>query len=109
MLESLFSKRSFLKYELAEDLSRIRADRTQISQILVNLVTNAAEAVGDDAGIVTLSTGESYLSDAALADTLHTGQIIAILIDRRSEDSRGARNEKRIQSQQRSRQTGNTA
>ncbi len=38
-------------------LPRIMADAGQIQQVVMNLVTNAAEAIGDCAGHVTLTTG----------------------------------------------------
>jgi PAS domain S-box-containing protein len=41
------SRLTQVSYDLAEDLPAVRADAVQIRQVLVNLVMNAAEAVGD--------------------------------------------------------------
>jgi PAS domain S-box-containing protein len=57
LLEVGISKRIALRYELAPDLPAIEADATQIRQLLMNLITNAAEAIGDAAGTITLTTG----------------------------------------------------
>ncbi|MGF1503492.1 MAG: nitrogen regulation protein NR(II) [Paracoccaceae bacterium] len=37
-----------VRYDLAEDLPPVYADRVQIQQVVVNLVRNAAEAIADD-------------------------------------------------------------
>ncbi len=70
ILDDCFSRRALLKYDVAPNLPPVRADRSQISQILINLITNAAEAVGDEPGIVTLATGEALLAAEQLAETL---------------------------------------
>ena len=57
MLSPLASKKIELKYELASSLPPVEADATQIRQVVMNLVTNACEAVGDTNGIVTVRTG----------------------------------------------------
>ena len=40
---------------LAHDLSAIAADRTQMQRVLLNLLTNAIDAVGEHAGVVSVS------------------------------------------------------
>ena len=57
MLKVGISRKISLRLDLAVDLPLIQADPTQIQQVLMNLVVNASEAVGDKAGIVTLRTG----------------------------------------------------
>jgi signal transduction histidine kinase len=42
--------------ELDERLPCIRGDVTQIRQVMMNLMTNAAEAIGDAAGTITVAT-----------------------------------------------------
>jgi PAS domain S-box-containing protein len=51
------SKKSIIKYELKEDLPVIEADEAQISQIIMNLVINSSEAIGDNNGIIIVRTG----------------------------------------------------
>ena len=57
LLEVSISKKVVLKYNFADNLPAIDADATQIRQIIMNLITNASEAVGDKSGVVALSTG----------------------------------------------------
>jgi len=60
LLESATTKKVGLSYELAADLPAVRADATQLRQIVLNLVGNAFEAIGGESGVVALST---YVTD----------------------------------------------
>jgi len=51
----------------------IYADPTQIRQVAMNLIINAAEAVGEESGMVTVATGTDTLSAAQLT-TMRFGQ-----------------------------------
>ncbi len=57
LLEVSISKKAILKYNFAENLPTFDGDVTQIRQIIMNLITNASEAIGDRSGIIALSTG----------------------------------------------------
>ena len=46
-----------LEAALASDLPLVDADVGQVQQVLMNLVINAAEAIGERGGTVTLATG----------------------------------------------------
>ncbi|MBK7976617.1 MAG: PAS domain S-box protein [Deltaproteobacteria bacterium] len=46
-----------VRYDLAPGLPKVLADRTQIQQVVINLVLNAAEALGDRPGSITIRTG----------------------------------------------------
>jgi len=61
LLEVSISKRVQLDYRLEPDLPPIEADGAQIQQVIMNLVTNASEAIGDRDGTITLATGLDYL------------------------------------------------
>jgi PAS domain S-box-containing protein len=56
-----------LRLELDHSLPPIHADAGQMQQIVMNLITNAAEAIDDDAGLVTLSTGLQMCDEALLS------------------------------------------
>ncbi|MDQ6677233.1 MAG: response regulator [Acidobacteriota bacterium] len=56
-----------IRLDLARRLPKIWADPTQIQQIIMNLVINAAESIGTGAGSVVVSTGTEHLDDAAVA------------------------------------------
>ena len=51
------SKKAVLKYNFADNLPTFDGDATQIRQIIMNLITNASEAIGDKSGVIALSTG----------------------------------------------------
>ncbi len=55
--------------ELATAPLWIEADRTQMQQVLMNLVTNAAEALGAGGGSITIRTGATQAEAADLAST----------------------------------------
>ena len=55
-----------LRFHLTSGLPTVEADSTQLQQLLMNLVINAAEAIGEDYGTVDVSTGREYLETAAL-------------------------------------------
>ncbi len=48
-----------LKLDLSRDLPLIEADPVQISQIALNLIKNASEAIGEAEGIIRLRTGKT--------------------------------------------------
>ena len=50
-----------LEADLCQDLPLIEADQVQISQIALNLIKNASEAIGDTGGTIRLRTGRAGL------------------------------------------------
>ncbi len=67
LLRVSLPKKVALRLELAEGLPPIRGDSGQIQQIVLNLVTNGAEAVDRPSGLVTISTGIRTLDRASIA------------------------------------------
>jgi CheY-like chemotaxis protein len=57
MLEISISKKAKLECHLARGLPPIEADASQIQQVVMNLITNASEAIGDQSGVITVTTG----------------------------------------------------
>jgi PAS domain S-box-containing protein len=57
LLQLSISKKVSLRYNLDRNLLAVMADATQIRQIIMNLVINASEAIGDKIGMITISTG----------------------------------------------------
>lgn len=57
MLEVSVSKKVTIIYNLEESLKTLDGDPAQIGQIVMNLVINAAEAIGDETGMITIQTG----------------------------------------------------
>jgi len=57
LLEGVVSGKAGLIYDLADDLPAVEGDVAQLSQVVMNLITNAAEAVREGAGRIVLRTG----------------------------------------------------
>jgi len=75
LLQISVSKDVRLDFELTPDLPLVEADPSQIQQVLLNLVTNAAEATGDKGGTVTIRTGSVQADRAYLATTYLSPEI----------------------------------
>jgi PAS domain S-box-containing protein len=56
LLKASISKKARLSLALAEQLPAVEADAAQLRQVVMNLVVNASEALGDSAGEIVLST-----------------------------------------------------
>jgi PAS domain S-box-containing protein len=59
LLKVSVSKHAVLKAELGQDLPPTRASAAQIRQIVMNLVTNASDAIGDRDGLIRVITRRS--------------------------------------------------
>ena len=57
LLESAASGNISVRYDFAEGTPPIEADESQMRQLAINLVTNAAEALGESGGTITIRTG----------------------------------------------------
>jgi PAS domain S-box-containing protein len=66
LLEVSISKKNILKYDFADNLPTFDGDATQVRQVVMNLITNAAEAIGDASGVIALSTGAMHCDSAYL-------------------------------------------
>ncbi len=69
LLEISVQKGVVLNYHLLPDLPAIHADGLQLRQAIINLVTNASEAIGGHSGIVRVTTGVMHCDRACLAGT----------------------------------------
>jgi CheY-like chemotaxis protein/two-component sensor histidine kinase len=67
LLKAAISKTAVLNLDIAENLPLIKADAGQIQQVVMNLITNASEAIGDKPGIVNIKTGVMECDDAMLS------------------------------------------
>src|SRR5262249_13233173 len=67
LLEAIVTKRDELTIRLAADLPQCEVDRNQVVQVLLNLVTNAVEALGDAAGTIEIETGRMTVDARWLA------------------------------------------
>ena len=67
LLQTAIAKTASLELRLAAQLPPIRADVAQVQQIVMNLITNASEALGGQPGVITLTTGVQDYDQAALS------------------------------------------
>jgi nitrogen-specific signal transduction histidine kinase/ActR/RegA family two-component response regulator len=70
LLSVSISKKAALHIRLARGLPAIHADSVQIQQVVMNLVTNASEALGDRQGDISIETEAEDLDAAYLAKHL---------------------------------------
>jgi len=78
MLEVSISKKVRLTYNPMNNVPPVEADATQLRQIILNLITNASEAIGGGSGEISLAVGvmecdRSYLSGAFIDEVLPAG------------------------------------
>jgi PAS domain S-box-containing protein len=66
LLEVSISKRAMIDYRFGRNLPLMRGDPSQLRQLILNLVTNASEAIGEGSGVIFLSTGVVHCDQAYL-------------------------------------------
>lgn len=81
LLEVSISKKAVLKYNFASNLPAIEGDATQIRQVIMNLITNASDALEEKSGVIVVSTGamhcdREYLSETFLDEALEEGDYV---------------------------------
>ena len=81
LLEVSISKKAGLRCELDPNLPSIEADAAQLRQVVMNLITNASDALETEDGTITLRTGvsevdASYLDDTEVGDDLSPGHYV---------------------------------
>jgi PAS domain S-box-containing protein len=85
LVETSISKKVQLRLELATELPTVEADVAQMQQVIMNLVINAAEAIGEQEGTVRLITGVQQFDaadDSQLygAEELQPGRYVYIQV-----------------------------
>ncbi len=65
LLSVSISKKAALRYDFSEVGPKLMADPSQVQQLIMNLVTNASEAIGEEtSGLITIRTGLQFLEEA---------------------------------------------
>ena len=83
LLELSSSKKAKLRFFLNKHLPLIQADVNQLRQVVINLVSNAAEAIGEKDGVIRITTGamratQAYLNQTHLAPDLPEGLYVFV-------------------------------
>jgi PAS domain S-box-containing protein len=83
LLKASISRKASVKLNLASDLPFIEGDDPQLQQVLMNLVTNASEALGEEPGLITIATrwrecDAEYLAKNLTADKLAPGRYVEL-------------------------------
>jgi PAS domain S-box-containing protein len=83
LLTTSISKRVRLNLQLEPGIPPIRADASQIRQVVMNLVVNASEAIGDRSGTISITTGavdcdRRYLAECSLEQELPEGLYVKL-------------------------------
>ncbi len=83
LLSLSISKKSVLHFKLADDLPPVMGDATELRQIVMNLVMNASEAIGERSGNITIRTGTleataEYLARLAGAGSAAPGRHVVL-------------------------------
>ena len=85
MLDVSITKKATLSFECADNLPAIDGDASQLSQVIMNLVINASEAIGDQPGVITITTGSvncdrEYLTEIWVNEQLPEGRYVFLEI-----------------------------
>lgn len=83
LLATLTAKTATLRFDLAPGVPRIEADAPQVRQVVVNLVTNASDALEGQHGVITVRTAavdadRRMLESGYLRDDLPEGRYVAL-------------------------------
>ncbi|MFN7140694.1 MAG: response regulator, partial [Limisphaerales bacterium] len=76
LLQISVHKRVALRFNLEESIPAIEADPSQMRQVVMNLVINASEAIGDADGTVTVNTGVMNVDQAYLAEYYSAPELV---------------------------------
>ena len=83
LLKSVIPQTTTLNFKIDKGLPLIRGNEDQIQRVITNLVINSSEAIGENTGDVTITTGvmdcdESYLSRSRLEEKPEPGEFVFV-------------------------------
>jgi PAS domain S-box-containing protein len=81
LLSVSISKKVMLQYHFSQGIPAVEADATQVRQVMMNLIVNASEAIGDRSGVISVTVGQlrceaDYLKGCFGADRLQPGDYV---------------------------------
>jgi PAS domain S-box-containing protein len=69
LLKTTISKKALLNLHLEQGLPPIHADPSQIRQVVMNLIINASDAIGERSGVITVAAGATHCDEDYLRKT----------------------------------------
>ncbi len=83
LLEISISKKARIHYDFSPDLPLVEVDPAQVQQVVMNLITNASEALGDQPGDIRIATGtieakREYLTSPYIDAELPAGTYVHV-------------------------------
>ena len=83
LLRASLPKTCALDFHLGESLPAMEADATQLRQVVMNLIVNAGEAIGDAAGVITVRVAvrecdRAYLTGGVLGKEIPEGPYVSL-------------------------------
>lgn len=75
LLRTVVSKRASLQLDLQHDLPLVRGDATQLRQVVMNLITNASDSLGEKNGEILLRTHMAEVTSNALGMVMFGGPL----------------------------------
>ncbi|MBI3792756.1 MAG: PAS domain-containing protein, partial [Gemmatimonadetes bacterium] len=85
LVSAAISKKATLQFDFADGLPLVEADPTQVRQVLMNLLVNASDALGERPGTITVKTrpvhaSRSLLRTFVLGGDLPEGEYIRLVV-----------------------------
>jgi two-component system cell cycle sensor histidine kinase/response regulator CckA len=77
LIQSSISRKVQIRLQLAGDLPSIEADAGQLQQVIMNLIINGAEAVGENVGLVVCTTAVQSVDEAYIRTVGSEGRYLA--------------------------------
>jgi PAS domain S-box-containing protein len=83
LLKVSISKKVVLNHERGAEVASVEADASQMRQVIMNLIMNASEAIGDESGRVTIRVSEvevngESVSRTCVGDDLSAGRYVSL-------------------------------
>ena len=76
LIRASVPRKIVIEYDMIPESLSIEGDTSQIQQLIMSLVTNAAEAIGDDEGVISVSSGVREYDEVALRDVISDEKLL---------------------------------
>lgn len=75
LMKLSINKNAGIKLNLSHTISLMEGDHSQLTQIIMNLISNASDAIGDQLGTISITTGEMYCDRNYFNSTVYPQQL----------------------------------